>query len=241
MPAPDFSVPATLDVSVSDVVRGTFGMEGDLAFNGSALAFTFVRKGIGNRVSDPQTLHLPLDGLRAVELRRGLPGATITVYPASLVVLEGLPGATPGKLVFKVKAADRARAAALAARVQQALTDAGPRVPFSPPETGFRLTQRTGLLFLEGEFLVFEVGVGMAGFFQDAPEVVKIECRALAEVAYRRGLRSDQLVVRPKTRALIEALAGGDADTLVLAIPRKHRADAEQLAHETRRLMRAPR
>src|SRR5690554_972165 len=103
------------------------------------------------------------------------------------------------------------------------------RVPFSLPDINFGLTEVKGALYLEGEFLVFEIEKAFLGEFNPDHHIIKIEPSALKDIRLERGWMKDQICVWPKKRDLLEALPGKFVSEVPLKIRRKHRYDAEQL------------
>ena len=104
------------------------------------------------------------------------------------------------------------------------------RIPFTLPDINYGLTEITGFLYLEQEFLVFEVETAVFGEFDKEQRIIKVEPSALEAVYLERGWLKDQLLIRPKKRELLEALPGDFASEVPLKIKRKHRRKTERLA-----------
>lgn len=237
----ELSVPVSVDAAISEVVSGTFKIEGQLRLDGDALVFDYRTHGFRAGSGSAATVRLPLDALREAELKRRPRGAAIVVSPRRLEVLERVPGATPDALTFGVAAEDRERAGVLVGRLQRALrqADAPDALPFGLPSIHLGLTEVTGVLYLDDEFLVLEVGTGVSGGTAKTYRTVKIEPAALADVRLERGLVRDRLLLRPKTAELLAAMPGTHDGTLKLHLSKKHRPTAEHLAHEVRGRMSA--
>ncbi len=239
MPPNSISLPVTVDVSFSEVTQGIFGIEGWLDYSDERLAFTYRTKDMYARVSDQKTLELPLDGLREAVLRRWALGATLILHPRRREILDEMPGADPDKLVFKISKADRRQAVALADQLQRILSeDEMSGIPFRLPDDNFGLTEIGGVLYLEEEYLVFDVGTGLPGGSRKDHQIIKIEYAALNKLQLDRGLLKDRLHVAPKTNELLQAMPGTYKEELVLSIRKKYREAVEQLVYEVRRQKR---
>ena len=179
--------------------------------------------------------------MREVELKRGIPDATILVRPRQLSTFEYVPGAPRNEIVFNVKHKHRQQAATLVSHLQRVLSqrrgDQTSSIPFQLPDTNLGLTENKGRLYLDEEFLVFEVSSSLSGLTNKKQQTVKIEPDALEEIRLDRGLFKDRLLIRPKNRELFRVMPGmyQDKDTLTMTIWKKYRADAEHLVDAVRR------
>ncbi len=238
MPALEISVPVAVDPSITDLASGIFGVSGELVLTGDQLVFAYETRDMQGEVSGQAAREIPVEGVQNVVFKRHPFGAALVLYPRTLNLLEGMPGGNTPTLTFKVKGSDRADAAALAEALQHRLEDVMDSIPFKLPDSDWGLTEIRGLLYLEDEFLVFEVGQGIEGGSRDDYQIVKIELKALVEMDYKRGFLTDEISVRPKKRDLLEALPGRHAQVVTLSVRRKHRDAAETLVREAQRLMR---
>lgn len=102
-------------------------------------------------------------------------------------------------------------------------------IPFTLPDINFGLTEIKGFLYLEAEFLTFEVETAFLGDFDKEEQIIKIEPAALEAVFLEPGWLQDQLHIRPKKRNLLEALPGDYALEVPLKIWRKHRRKTQRL------------
>ncbi len=237
----DASVPVSVEVSPSEILEGVFEIEGVLSYADDTVTFEYRTRDRLSELSDVETLRLPLDQVREVELKRGIPDATILVRPRRLSTFEYVPGASRNEIVFNVKHKHRQQAATLVSHLQRVLSqrrgDQTSSIPFQLPDTNLGLTENKGRLYLDEEFLVFEVSSGLSGGFKKKQQKIKIEPGALEAIRLDRGVFKDRLIVSPKSRELFRAMPRmyKDKDTLTMTIWKKYRADAEHLVDEVRR------
>lgn len=229
---PSASLPVTVDLALAEVARGTFSIVGTVSLEEqgeeAALCFTYEERGRRGAPRAQRTLRVPLADVQDATLT----ARRLVVRPRRRDLLEHMPGTDTNAFVFKVDLADRARAQAFVARLRSALPPGRPpSIPFSLAADGFGLTEAKGFLYLEADFLVFDVGTGLPGGAEKEQRIVKVEPAALAEVRLDRGLLRDTLYVRPKRPDLLEALPGRHAEALKLHVQRRHRAEAEQLVY----------
>ena len=236
MNPPGTSVPASVEVSVSEVLQGIFEIEGVLRYADPLLTFTYQTKGARGPHSDAGTFELSLEALRAVELK----GAKLILRPRRLATLDEMPWTSGEAIVFKVKRKHREQAAALVAELEQGLSEKGlddaGRIPFQLPDANLGFTEIKGLVYLEDDYLVFEVGTGISGGAKKKRHTIKIELRALHAIRFEPGAFRDHLFVRPKERDLFRAMPGmyRDKDELKLILKKKHRDEAEDLVDAAR-------
>ena len=108
-------------------------------------------------------------------------------------------------------------------------------IPFQLPDVGLR--EISGSVYLDEEFLVFEVQDALLGEFDKEHQVIKIEPRALQEIRLDRGILRDRLYIRPKERDLLAVMPGTYQEELRFKIWNIHRGQAEQLVEEVQRRM----
>ena len=106
-------------------------------------------------------------------------------------------------------------------------------IPFQLPDVGLR--EISGRLYLDPDFLVFEVQDALVGEFDKEHQVIKIEPSAVREIRLERGIIRDQLCIRPKREDLLEMMPGTYQTELRLKLWSKYRRPAEQLVEEVRR------
>ena len=242
-PHPDVIVPVSVEASTSEVMRGVFKIEGTLRYARETLTFAYQTSTLGSKTTEAHTVLLRLDEIQGIELKNRIWGSKIVLHPKRLAPLERIPGARGSTITFSVKPAHRAQAEALVAQIQQAFSATSSAdlksIPFQLPDADYGLTEVTGLLYLEeDEFLVFDVQTGLPGGTSKEQQVIKVELAALAALRLERSAFGDRLYVQPKTSALLEAMPGTHQEELKLKLRRRHRADAEQLVYEARRLKR---
>lgn len=238
----EFSVPVSVEVSISDLIQGIFEIEGLLNFAGEKLTIEYQPKELLSRTAPVETVELSLDALREVSIKRRV-GATITLRPKRLSTFTDVPIAKNAQIALKVKRADRKQAEALVSHVQRVMSyrsapDTPVRIPFKASDVGLREVK--GELYLEDhEFLVLELQNALVGEFDTRQHIIKVAPRALAEVRLVERRRRDRLYIRPKQRELLDAMPGSHKDELELKTDRKYRDQIERLIYELARLSSA--
>ncbi len=244
MPLSSISIPVSVEVSVSEVIEGIFEIEGVLTYADETLSLDYQTSGLGSQKATIETSQWPLSEVREVVLKGWMLGAKIVLYPRRLATLAQMPWSSGEEIVLRVKRRHRSEAAALVAHLQQVLSertgDALSSIPFQLPDANYGLTEIKGLVYLDEEFLVFEVGTGWSGGFRKERQTIKIELRALKEMRLDRGVLSDRLCVRPKKRDLFQVMPGSykGKEELQLKTRKRDREHAAQLVYEMRRLRR---
>jgi hypothetical protein len=110
-------------------------------------------------------------------------------------------------------------------------------IPFQLPDMGLR--EINGTVYLDDEFLVFEVEDAFIGEFDKEHMVVKVEPAALKDIRLDRGIIRDRLSIRPKKRDLLAVMPGTYGEALPLKMWNTHRRRAEQLVEAVKRRMNA--
>ena len=90
----------------------------------------------------------------------------------------------------------------------------------------------SGLLYLEDEFLVFEVQVRKWGLYEEPREKVKVEYGALDQVRFKPGFFKDHVYVVPKRTALLEAIPGSHEGEIDLLVAKRYRDQALQFVSD---------
>jgi len=111
-------------------------------------------------------------------------------------------------------------------------------IPFQLPDINLGLTEISGMVYLEEEFLVFEVETALLGEFGEEEQVIKVEPSALETIRLEHGVFRDRLCIRPKKREFLRVMPGTYKEELKLKVWRKYRAAVEQLVDEIRRRQR---
>ncbi len=90
------------------------------------------------------------------------------------------------------------------------------------------LNEAAGFLYLEDDFLVFELQVLALGLVKRESEIIKAERSVIEDIEVRKGLIKDRLVVSSHSIKLLKAIPGRHATEIVLKIKKKHRREAEE-------------
>jgi hypothetical protein len=106
-------------------------------------------------------------------------------------------------------------------------------IPFQLPDVGLR--EVSGRLYLDEDFLVFDVEDALAGEFDKEVHVIKVDPAALDAIRLERGLVRDRLFIRPRKSDLLTAMPGKYGVELPLKIWRKHRQTVLELIEEIAR------
>ena len=89
-------------------------------------------------------------------------------------------------------------------------------MPFSLAATNFGLLEHKGEVYLDDEYLVFELKSLLAGVESKAQRVVKIEPHTLESVWLDKGGLLDTLCIKPKTGDVLLAVPGNHGEALRL-------------------------
>lgn len=228
------SIPVSVEVSAAEVLKGILEINGILSFQDEAIEFAYRTKSLMLQGGSVQTIHIPLEKLQEIEYRSGVVSTKIKLYPRSLDVMEAMPGANSDKMIFQVKREGRLDAEAFAAVLKNRLYVSGETamesIPFQLPDTNMGMTENTGLVYLDDEFLVFDLQRGLSGVTKSETRTIKIEPAALAGVRFNRGTLKDALYFRPKKRELLDAMPGDHEVEVKLRIAKRHRRASERLA-----------
>ena len=219
--------PATVEVSANEVFSGIVEISGTASYEDGVLTFRWQSKGIMGGWTEQPPIELLLSDIRAAWVKRS--GGILIVQVQRLALIDLIPGDSNDALVLRVKRDARERARAMAEVIQRDLDhEAVLRgIPFRLPDTGFK--EIRGLVTVEEGFLVFDVQTSIGGEFWKEQELIKIELAALEEVRFEPGKMNDHLHVRPRTRALLDAMPGNYKYDLRLRIKKRYRDDAWEL------------
>ncbi|HET6566965.1 MAG TPA: hypothetical protein VFG50_03305 [Rhodothermales bacterium] len=107
-----------------------------------------------------------------------------------------------------------------------------PTIPFTiSDEHGHVIS---GLLFLEEQFVVFDLEVKKWGLFQETPEKVKAEFGLIESIRLDRGFFKDHVYLVPKRSDLLKAVPGSHKGEIKLNIAKRYREQAQELVQEVR-------
>jgi len=233
MPLSNPNVAVSVEVSVAEVMRGIFEIEGLLSFEDEMVTFEYQATGLRMKRSGIQIFQLPLDAIQDVKVKGRAFWTRLVVHPKRLASIEDMPGQSRNRIVFRVKSGYRKRALALASQIHGSQSQKpvkGPdSIPFELPEIDLGLREVTGGVYFDGEFLVFEVQTGFAGGSDKDLQVIKVEPAALAAIRLEHGSFKDQLYIQPKKRDLLVAMPGKHREALMLKIPTRYRQAVEEL------------
>lgn len=227
-----YSMSASIDPSLRDVLRGVFKIEGELRCLGDRLEYRYRKSGF-RRGTDIETWSMGFDDIRELRHRNLGYESQIVVAPRRLGVLEGLPGDIETTIKFKVPKSDRAAARDLAAFVRGELDErdeyeiAG--VPFRIPELDSGLNEVRGVMHLEPGFVVLDIESGLSGLTSMDRYVVKVASESVEEMRLKRGVVYDRVTLRVADDAQYEDLPWPVAGKLVLRIGRRHRSETDSI------------
>jgi hypothetical protein len=104
------------------------------------------------------------------------------------------------------------------------------RIPFQIPEVHGGLSEADGIVYLEDEFLVFDVRVStLGGLIDQRSEKIKAEVTVIEEARLERGFFSDRLCFVPRKLELLSAVPGTHKGELKLKVSKSHRDQIEHL------------
>ncbi len=223
-----------IDPAFSEVIQGQFEIHGSLEISDDALVFSYNTKNILGKFSETEYREIPFGDISSVVLKKILISARVIMYPRHLGVMNTLPGEHRSHMIFKVHKADRSRASAFVNYLQYKLDtlESAPAssVPFKLSSTDMGFTEHEGLLYLENEFLVFDLQSGIAGGQKEDRHVIKVEPAALQDIEIKAGAVYDNLLIWPKKEKLLLAIPGNHKDGQIkLSVKRKHREALEKI------------
>ena len=94
------------------------------------------------------------------------------------------------------------------------------------------IREASGVLRLEGDFLVLRLQVATLELFKEDPKTIKLALHVLGEVEYvpRRLFRKARLVIRPSDLRVLDAVPFNKNGALTLLFKREHERVAAALA-----------
>jgi hypothetical protein len=102
------------------------------------------------------------------------------------------------------------------------------------------LTEVSGFVYTEDEFLVLEVESAFLGMVGKNRHTVKVEPVALKDIWLERRPFKDRLCMRPKKPDLLEAMPGDHSFELTLRIWKIYRKDVQRLVDEVAAMREIP-
>lgn len=100
------------------------------------------------------------------------------------------------------------------------------RIPFQiDDQHGHRIS---GLVFLEDEFVVFEIRVKKWGLYEKPTETVKAERSVISHMHFEHGFFNDRLFMVPKRSELLEAIPGNHKGELKLKVAKRYRNEVKR-------------
>ena len=113
--------------------------------------------------------------------------------------------------------------------------------PFEISEVHAGFSEVKGTLRLEDEFLVIEFQTITLGLYKRPAETIKIEFAALADVKIEKRIFRDRVLIRPRTRRLLEAVPGKHVGEVRLKVWRRYRPSVTGLVDEVQYQIRKQR
>lgn len=110
-------------------------------------------------------------------------------------------------------------------------------MPFTLAASGLGLLEHRGKMYLDDEFLVFELKSLLAGVENKKQQIVKIEPHALASVRLDEGSLCDAICIKPKKADLLTVVPGNHEHELRLEISKQHRMQGEDLVASLRKML----
>lgn len=208
-------------------------INGLLSCERDALIFSYQTKNWLGTSGEEKVVRIAYEDIQDVVYKNNIFLSKLTLRPKRLRVMEEMPGASREKMVFTVKREDRKRADKLVTYIKYKLyevyADEVDSIPFQLADTSMGLKEHNGLVYLDAEFLVFEVQSGISGGRKDDQKIIKIEPSALVSLRLEHGMVKDTLYVQPKKETLLSVMPGSYKDTLKLSIAKRYRDAAEAL------------
>ena len=90
----------------------------------------------------------------------------------------------------------------------------------------------TGLLYLEEEYLVFEIQARKWGLFKSPPEKVKAEFGVIDHITLERGLFGDSIFIVPRRSDLLNAIPGDHKGELKLKVAKRYRELSQSIVSD---------
>lgn len=107
------------------------------------------------------------------------------------------------------------------------------RIPFQIPDIN-DTDEAEGFVYLEDDFLVFDVQVLAWGLSRSDTETVKVERGVIDGLRVESGWFSDRLHVVTRNAALLKALPGVHVAAVTVRTKKKYRAEVAAFAEQVR-------
>lgn len=226
-------IDVVVEVTAADVLDGVSEIHGSLGIDEESLVFVFYKKKLLGGVTDDETVRLPLKDIQEVKLKKGPVNTRLMVYPKRLSMIEEIPGAHSEQLKFQIKKEDKKYAEPFLGALRSAMFDAAEEgldsVPFKLEDTNMGFTENSGLLYMDEEFLVFDIQSGLKGVTRAERQQVKVAPKAISGIRLKQGNTKDVLYIKPKKTKLLQVIPGDHKHEVKLKIKKKHRVAAERL------------
>ena len=223
----------TIEVSAADVLEGVSEIHGTLGYDDDDVVLEYYKKKLLGGILAEETMRLPLKDIQEVKLKKTPVSMKLLLFPKRLSMIENMPGAHSDQLKFQVKKDDRKYAEPFLASLRAAMFDAAEEgldsVPFKLEDTNLGFTENSGLLYMDDEFLVFDIQSGLKGVTRASRHQVKVDPKAISGIRLKQGTTKDILYIKPKKGKLLEVIPGDHKREIKLKIKKKHRIAAERL------------
>ena len=233
-PMPTLSqIEVTIEVTAAEVLEGKTEIHGSLGHDDECFELVYYSKKLLGGTTEEEKLRIPLKDIQEVKVKKGAVNTKVVLFPKTLSLIREIPGSHSNKLVFKVKRSDRKYVEQFVGSLRRAIFDAAEEgldsVPFQLEDTNMGLTENFGLLYMEDEFLVFDLQSGLKGVTRWKRQLVKVEPKAINGIRLRHGKLKDTLLIKPKKNKLLQVIPGDHKIEVKLKIKKKHRSEAERL------------
>lgn len=236
-------LPVSVEVSAEEVLGGTTEINGTVTYTDEVIEFAYYTKFLVREDEEEQHLRIPVDRIREVKYKSSVISAKVILLPKRLDIMKEMPGASRDKIVFHIKREDRSDAEVFVSFLKHRLYQLGETgmesIPFQLEDTNMGLTEHRGLLYLDDEFLVFEIQSGLSGMSKGERQTIKIEPAALASVRFNQGGIKDTIYIRPKKEALLRAIPGDYETEVKLKIAKRNRQAAERFVNHLQHRVQA--
>ncbi len=241
MDHPYIKVPISMEVSASEVLEGISEIKGTLTFSEGVIGFFYRTMNMAQKPSEGVTVPISLDDIQDVAFRERTVPMKIILYPRRLDVMKDMPGAKRDKMEFQVKRGQKKEALKWVSLIQNKLYEAGATgmesVPFQLSSTNLGFTEHSGLLYLDDEFLVFDILSGLSGISRGERQLIKIEPSALERVRLERRGFKHALLIKPKKMDLLDVVPGTFESEVKLKIARRDYRAADRLVSRLQYLL----
>lgn len=123
------SLPVKIEPKMSDLIQGTYEIQGLLRCQDKALVLEYKPVNYTQallsegKVASVETITLPLSSLRAVELKSSMFNSRLIIETMSMALLDGVPGSESNRLVLRIPWKARKDAQSFASFVRAELSE----------------------------------------------------------------------------------------------------------------------